>query len=116
MTPTPDSSPAPHAQRPASLREDTGTTPEQEKGIQPRRDSALTTLTNYLIVSGLLTCAAIGVVQLGLQLSPRGMPSYVPLLCFFVALESAYMTRYLRYTNRPCRGMCCVASKCWCCS
>jgi hypothetical protein len=64
---------------------------------QPGRDSALTTLTNYLIVSGLLTCAVIGVVQLGLQLSPSWNAGYIPLLCFFVALEAAYMTRYMRY-------------------
>jgi hypothetical protein len=57
----------------------------------------LTTLTNYLIVSGLLTCLVIGVVQLGLQLSPTWNAGYIPLLCFFVALESAYMTRYVRY-------------------
>ena len=64
---------------------------------QPRRDSVPTTLTNYVIVSGMLTCAAIGVVQLGQQLSPTWNASHVPLLCFFVALESAYMTRYVRY-------------------
>jgi hypothetical protein len=65
--------------------------------MHPRRDSASTTLTNYLIVSGLLTCLAIGAVQLGLQLSPRWNAGYIPLLCFFVALETAYLTRYVRY-------------------
>jgi hypothetical protein len=58
-------------------------------------------LANYLIVSGLLACAAIGVVQLGQQLSPTWNGAYVPLLCFFVALESAYMTRYTRYHKLP---------------
>jgi hypothetical protein len=101
MNPTSDSSRVPHAQRPASFREDTGTAPEQGRGTQPGRDGAVTTLTNYLIVSGMLTCAAIGVVQLGLQLSPAWNAGYVPLLCFFVALESAYMTRYVHYSKLP---------------
>ncbi len=48
-----------------------------------------------------MTCAAIGVVQLGLQLSPTWNATYVPLLCFFVALEAAYMTRYVRYGKLP---------------
>ncbi len=87
MTPTPDPSPLPP------------TTPKQERGTQPRRDSVLTTLTNYLIISGLLTCLVIGVVQLGLQLSPTWNAGYIPLLCFFVALESACMTRYVRYSK-----------------
>jgi hypothetical protein len=68
---------------------------------RPQRDGALTTLTNYLIISGLLTCAAIGAVQLGQQLSPTWAGTYVPLLCFFIALESAYMTRYARYHSLP---------------
>ena len=38
---------------------------------QAPRDSVLTTLTNYFIVSGMLTCAAIGLVQVGLQVAPR---------------------------------------------
>jgi hypothetical protein len=77
------------------------TTPDQERETQSGHDSAWTTLTNYLIVSGLLTCAAIGVVQLGLQLSPTWNAGYVPLLCFIVALEAAYMTRYMRYGKLP---------------
>ena len=89
ISPTPDPAPVPRA------------TPEPERGTQPRRDSALTTLTNYLIVSGMLTCAAIGMVQLGLQLSPTWNAGYVPLLCFLIALESAYMTRYVRYGKLP---------------
>jgi hypothetical protein len=79
-------------------------TPEPRRGTQPGRDSAVTTLTNYLIVSGMLTCAAIGAVQLGLQLSPTWNAGYVPLLCFCVALESAYMTRYVRYSKLPVPG------------
>ncbi len=89
MTPTPGPSPAP---------------PEaagQENGAQLRRDSAWTTLTNYLIVSGLLTCAVIGVVQLGWQIAPTWNASYIPVLCFFIALEAAYMTRYLRHHKPP---------------
>ncbi len=77
-----------------------GISPTPE-ATQPRRDSALTTLTNYLIVSGMLTCAVIGVVQLGLHLSPTWNAGYVPLLCFCIALESAYMTRYARYGKLP---------------
>lgn len=72
-----------------------------EQGMSPRRDGALTTLTNYLIISGLLTCAVIGLVQLGQLLSPTWTGAYVPLLCFFVALESAYLTRYTRYHRLP---------------
>jgi hypothetical protein len=75
--------------------------PEPTKDTQPKRDGALTTLANYLIVSGLLACAAIGVVQLGQQLSPTWNGAYVPLLCFFVALEAAYLTRYTRYHKLP---------------
>jgi Domain of unknown function (DUF4129) len=89
MTPTPDLSPIPPR------------TPEQERGTQPRRDSALTTLPNYLIVSGMLACTAIGAVQLGMQLTPAWNAWYVPLLCFCIALESAYMTRYVRYGKLP---------------
>jgi hypothetical protein len=58
-------------------------------------------LTNYLIVSGLLTCTAIGLVQLGEQLSPTWNGAHVPVLCFFIALEAAYMTRYVRYHKLP---------------
>jgi hypothetical protein len=86
ITPTP--SPVPH-------------TPEQGRDAPPKRDGPLTTLTNYLIVSGLLTCAVIGLVQLGQQLSPTWQAAYVPLLCFGLALESAYMTRYTRYHKLP---------------
>jgi hypothetical protein len=68
---------------------------------QPHRDSALTTLTNYLIVSGMLTCAAIGLVQVAQQVAPRWNASFVPMLVFIIALESAYMTRYLRYHKPP---------------
>lgn len=68
---------------------------------RPRRDSALTTLTNYLIVSGLLMCVVIGVVQLGRQLSPTWNAGYIPFLCFCIALESAYLTRYVRYGKLP---------------
>jgi hypothetical protein len=89
MTPDLNPSPVPPA------------TPEQGKNSQPRRESAVTTLTNYLIVSGMLACAAIGAVQLGLQLSPTWKATYVPLLCFFIALESAYMTRYVRQGKLP---------------
>ena len=49
----------------------------------------------------MLACAAIGAVQLGLQLSPTWNAWYVPLLCFFIALESAYLTRYARYGKLP---------------
>ena len=89
ISPTPDPAPGPRA------------TPEPEQGTQPRRDGALTALTNYLIVSIMLACAAIGLVQLGLQLSPTWNAGYVPLLCFLIALESAYMTRYVRYGKLP---------------
>jgi hypothetical protein len=68
---------------------------------QAPRDNLLTTLTNYLIVSGMLTCAAIGLVQVGLQVAPRWNASFVPVLVFFAALESAYMTRYVRYHKPP---------------
>ena len=68
---------------------------------QPRRDNVVTTLTNYLIVSAMVTCAAIGAVQLGLQVSPTWNATYVPLLCFCIALESAYLTRYVRYNKLP---------------
>jgi hypothetical protein len=88
LTPTPP--PAPDPQK-----------PEQARETQPRRDSALTTLTNYLIISGLLTCAVIGLVQLGEQLSPTWNGAHVPWLCFFIALESAYMTRYTRNHKLP---------------
>ncbi len=40
-------------------------------------------------------------MQLGLQLVAAWNASYVPLLCFFIALESAYMTRYVRYSKLP---------------
>ncbi|HTP08952.1 MAG TPA: DUF4129 domain-containing protein [Anaerolineae bacterium] len=76
-------------------------TTEQPGQTQPRRDSASTTLTNYLIVSGLLTCASIGTVQLGLQVSSTWNAGYVPVLCLFIALESAYMTRFVRYGKLP---------------
>lgn len=68
---------------------------------QANRDSLLTTLTNYLIVSGMLTCAAIGLVQMAQQVAPRWNASFVPVLVFFVALESATMTRYVRYRKPP---------------
>ncbi len=89
ITPSSDSAPEPQA------------TPGPGQGAQPRRNSALMALTNYLIVSVMLTCAAIGMVQAGLQLSPTWNAGYVPLLCFLVALESAYMTRYVRYGKLP---------------
>ncbi len=66
-----------------------------------RRDSVFTTLTNYLIVGGLLTCAVVGVLQLGLKIAPAWNVGYIPWLCFCVALESAYMTRYVRYGQLP---------------
>ena len=68
---------------------------------QAPRDSVLTTLTNYLIVSGMLTCAAIGLVQVAQQVSPRWNASLVPVLVFCAALESATMTRYVRYHKPP---------------
>jgi hypothetical protein len=68
---------------------------------QAPRDSVLTTLTNYLIVSGMLACAAIGLVQMAQQVSPRWNASFVPVLVFCAALESATMTRYLRYHKAP---------------
>lgn len=68
---------------------------------QAPRDSALTTLTNYVIVSGMLTCAAIGLVQVAQQVMPRWNASFVPVLVFFVVLESASMTRYVRYHKPP---------------
>jgi hypothetical protein len=68
---------------------------------QANRDSRLTTLTNYLIISGMLACAAIGLVQVAQQVVPRWNASYVPVLVFFIALESATMTRYLRYHKPP---------------
>jgi hypothetical protein len=89
MTPTPD---------PSSLLPKTA---EPGKGTQPGRESALAALPNYLIVSAMLTCAAIGAVQLGLQLSPKWNAGYVPLVCFFIALEAAYLTRYIRYGKLP---------------
>jgi Domain of unknown function (DUF4129) len=101
MNPTPDPSRAPRAQRPASLHEDTGSPPSQEKGTQPGRDSALATLANYLIVSAMLVCAAIGAVQLGLQISPAWDAGYVLAWCFLLALESAYITRFVHYGRLP---------------
>ena len=89
MTPTPDPFPVPR------------TTPEGERETQPGHDSALTALPSYLIVSGMLACAAIGAVQLGLQLSPAWNAWYVPLVCFLISLESAYLTRYTRYGKLP---------------
>ena len=90
MTPTPDSSsPVPRK------------APDEEQDAGPGPNSALTTLTNHLITSGMLTCAAIGVVQLGQQVSPTWKAGYVPLLCFCVALEAAYMTRYIRHGRLP---------------
>lgn len=89
MTPNLDLSPVPPG---ASGRE--GQPP-------PTHNSALTTLTNYLIVSSLLVCLVIGVVQLGLQLALTWNAGYIPLLCFLVALEAAYMTRYIRYGKLP---------------
>ena len=91
MSPTPDPSSVPASRQSG----------EPEGGTQPRRGRVLTTLTNYLIVSGLLTCAVIGAVQLGLQLSPAWNAWYVPIVCFILALESAYMTRYVRYGRLP---------------
>lgn len=64
-------------------------------------NSALTTLVNYLIISALLACAAFGVVQLGQLVLPAWNTAYVPVVCFLVALESAYMTRYIRYGRLP---------------
>ncbi len=68
---------------------------------QANRDSILTTLTNYLIVSGMLTCAALGLVQVAQQVTPRWNASFVPVLVFFIALESATMTRYVHYGKPP---------------
>src|SRR5512141_1413328 len=64
---------------------------------QPNRDSILTTMTNYLIVSGMLTCAAIGLIQVSELVAPRWNAAYVPVAVFFIALEAAYLTRYLHY-------------------
>jgi hypothetical protein len=88
MTPTPD---------PAAI----SPTAEQQRVTPPGRESALATLTNYLIVSGMLVCVAIGIRELGWQLAPTWSAGYVPVLCFFLALESAYMTRYVRYGRLP---------------
>ena len=68
---------------------------------QANRDSALPTLTNYLIVSGMLACAAIGLVQVAQQIAPRWNAASFPVLVFFIALESATMTRYARYHKLP---------------
>jgi hypothetical protein len=68
---------------------------------QANHDSVLTTLTNYLIVSGMLTCAAIGLVQVAQQVSPRWNAALVPVLVFCIALESATMTRTVRYHKLP---------------
>ncbi len=75
------------------------TTPNPEP--QTVRPSFFTTLTNYLLVSGLLACVAFGVMQLGAFVIPTWHFAPVPVLCFLVALESAYMTRYLRYHTPP---------------
>ena len=68
---------------------------------QVNRDSRLTTLTNYLIISGMLACAALGLVQVAQQIAPRWNAALVPVLVFFIVLESATMTRYLRYHKPP---------------
>ncbi len=68
---------------------------------QSFRPGALATLTNYLLVSGLLACVGFGVMQVGVQFMPAWHFALVPALCFLVALESAYMTRYLRYHKPP---------------
>lgn len=98
MNPTPDSSSNPAQQ----------TAADQERGTQPTGDgapttgdSALTTLTNYLIVSSLLVCGVVGILQIGLQFAPAWNAWYVPVLCFFIALECAYMTRFVRYGRLP---------------
>jgi hypothetical protein len=72
-------------------------------GIRPQlhRDSLLTTLANYLIIGGLAVCAALGLVQLGEQLSPTWNGAYVPFVCFFIALEAAYLTRCTRHHKLP---------------
>ena len=68
---------------------------------QANRGSRLTTLTNYLIISSMLACAALGLVQVAQQIAPRWNAAFVPVLVFLIALESAGMTRYLRYHKLP---------------
>ena len=77
---------------------------------QAPRDSVLTTLTNYLIVSGMLTCAAIGLVQVGQQVAPRWNASFVPVLVFFIALESAYHDA-LRALSQTAGAVVCAARR-----
>lgn len=71
--------------------------------LKPSRDSVWTTLTNYLIVSVMAACAAFAIVQLGQHLVPVWNASYIPIYSFFVALEAAFSTRYMRYTRLPVR-------------
>ena len=73
-------------------------TPTHEPAPQTVRPSTLTTLTTYVITSGMLTCAVVGAVQLAWQIAPDWNAAHVPALAFLVALEAAYMTRFL---NRP---------------
>ena len=87
------------------------------EGNTAQRDSVLTTLTNYLIVSGMLTCAAIGLVQVGQQVSPRWNASFVPVLCLLhrAGIRHHDALRALS-ANCPCPGMRCAPPKRWCCS
>jgi hypothetical protein len=59
------------------------------------------TLTNYLIVSVMVTCMAIAIVQFGQQLVPAWNAGYIPIWSFFVALEAAISTRWVRQARRP---------------
>ena len=58
--------------------------------------NALTVLTNVLIVSAMVMCVAVALVQFGQQLVPDWNAGYIPWLCFCAALEVAVTTRYLR--------------------
>lgn len=42
------------------------------------------------------TCVAVALIQFGQQIIPSWNAGYIPALCFFVALEVAVTTRYLR--------------------
>lgn len=58
--------------------------------------TTITVLTNMLIVGAMVMCVAVAVVQFGQQLVPGWNAGYIPTLVFFIALEVAVTTRYLR--------------------
>ena len=62
-------------------------------------DERFNVLTGYLIISLMMVCLAVIVVQIGEVVRPAWDGSYLIIIAFFVSLEALHANRLLRYVK-----------------